>query len=194
MPEEITSLTQLLYQLETLARKRDRVSLEMVMQRVGLRSFAPILLLAGLVLFSPLSGLPGVPTLMAILVLLVSIQMLAFRTHFWLPGWLLQRSIPQRKLLLALHWLKKPAAVLDRWLSPRLEILVSRVGSFVIALVCCAIALFLPLMEVVPFSATIAGLALATFALAMIAHDGLVVLIAIVITGLVPGMIVNTLF
>ncbi|WP_295803939.1 exopolysaccharide biosynthesis protein [uncultured Microbulbifer sp.] len=192
MPEEITNLTQLLFQLERLARTRDHISLEMVMQVVGRRSFAPILLLAGLLLFSPLSGIPGVPTLMGILVLLVTIQMLALRKHFWLPGWMLHRSIPQSKLLKTLHWLERPATVLDRWIKPRLEILATRVGSVVVALVCCAIALLLPLMEVVPFSASIAGLALATFGLAIIAHDGLLVLIAIVITGLVPGLIVNT--
>jgi len=193
MPEEITNLTQLLFQLERLARTRDHISLEMVMQVVGRRSFAPILLLAGLLLFSPLSGIPGVPTLMGILVLLVTIQMLALRKHFWLPGWLLHRSIPQSKLLKTLHWLEKPAVVLDRWIKPRLEILVSRTGSLAVALVCCVIALLLPLMEVVPFSASIAGLALATFGLAIIAHDGLLVLIALVITGLVPGLILNTL-
>ena len=192
MPEEITNLTQLLFQLERLARKQDHISLEMVMQMVGRRSFAPILLLAGLLLFSPLSGIPGVPTLMAILVLLASIQMFALRKHLWLPGWLLHRSIPQSKLLRALHWLERPAAVLDRWIKPRLELLVSHAGSLVVAMVCCAIALLLPLMEVVPFSASIAGLALATFGLAMVAHDGLLVLIAIVITALVPGLIVNT--
>lgn len=193
MPEEITNLRQLLLQLQRLARKREHVSLEMVMQAIGRRSFAPILLVAGLILFSPLSGIPGVPTLMAMLVLLVSIQMLALRKHLWLPRWLLHRSIPQGKLLRALHWLERPAATLDRWIKPRLGLLVSRTGSLIVALFCCAIALLLPLMEVVPFSASIAGIGLTAFGLALVAHDGFLVLLAVLITGLVPALIVNTL-
>mgnify|MGYP000613309901 CR=1 FL=1 len=187
MPEDIYSLRALLGQLERLARTSERVSLQMVVEAIGRRSFAPILLLAGLILFSPLSGIPGVPTLMALLVLLVSVQMLAMRQHLWLPTWLLKRSIPRDKLVKALNWLERPAMVLDRWMKPRLSLLVYRAGSLVIAAICVAIAVFLPLMEIVPFSATIAGLALTTFGLALVAHDGLFALCAFSFAALLTG-------
>lgn len=193
MPEDIHNLRALLGQLEYLAQTSDRISLRMVVQAVGSRSFAPILLLAGLILFSPLSGIPGVPTLMAMLVLLVSVQMLAMRKHLWLPAWLLQRSIPRDKLLKALRWLKRPTTILDQWMKPRLSFLVYRTGSIAIASICLAIAVFLPFMEIVPFSATIAGLALTTFGLSLVAHDGVLALIAVLITGLVVGVIFRSL-
>lgn len=194
MPENIESLKQLLFALERLARHQERVSLGMVIQMIGRRSFAPVLLIAGLILFSPLSGIPGLPTLMALLVLLVAIQMLLMRRHLWLPEWLLRRSIPQDKLLKTLHWLEKPADLLDRGLKPRLHLLVHRIGTLLTALLCCAIALLLPVMEVVPFSASIAGLALTAFGLALVAHDGFLEIVAFTITGLTVGSLVYYFF
>lgn len=189
MPLEFTSLQQLLEHIAHTAEHRRRVSLNLVVRAVGRRSFAPLLLLVGIILFSPLSGIPGVPTLMAILILLVTVQLLLGRHYFWLPQWMLRRSLSKEKLLKALHWLQRPASFIDRWLQPRLEFLVRRTGTGVIALICTVIALALPVMEVVPFSATIAGMAITTFGLALMAHDGLVAILAIVFTALAFGMI-----
>ena len=192
MAHELTNLQQLLDHIADTAQHRKRVSLDVVLRAVGRRSFAPLLLLVGLILFSPLSGIPGMPTLMALLVLLVALQLLLGRSHFWLPEWMLRRSISKSKLQRALRWMRKPAAFIDRWLRPRLLFLVGRTGSYMIAVICTVIALALPLMEVVPFSATIAGMALTAFGLALVAHDGLLAVIAFAVTAFVFGLIVGT--
>ncbi|MEW5250496.1 exopolysaccharide biosynthesis protein [Microbulbifer sp. 2201CG32-9] len=193
MPFEFTSLQQLLQHISHTAEHRKRVSLALVVRAVGRRSFAPLLLLVGIILFSPLSGIPGIPTLMAVLVTLVAVQMLLGRDHFWLPQWLLRRSLSKQKMLRALGWLQKPAGFIDRWLRPRLQFLTGRAGTNVIALICMIIALALPVMELVPLSATIAGIALTTFGLALVAHDGLVAAIAIALTVLALASIVLSL-
>ncbi|MFC6979943.1 exopolysaccharide biosynthesis protein [Microbulbifer taiwanensis] len=176
------------------AKRRKRVSLDLVVRAVGRRSFAPLLLLVGIILFSPLSGIPGVPTIMGLLVLLTAVQLLLGRSHFWLPQWLLRRSISKGKLIRALHWLQKPARFIDRWLRPRLEFLVGRAGTYVIAAICAVIALALPAMEIVPFSATTAGMALTALGLALVAHDGVLALFAFVVTAFVFGLIAGALF
>ncbi|MDX1757044.1 MAG: exopolysaccharide biosynthesis protein [Marinobacter sp.] len=181
---EFSSLQQLLDHIARTSRQKRKVSLELVVYAIGQRSFAPLLLLVGIILFSPLSGIPGVPSLMAVLVLLVAIQLLLGRQHFWLPQWILKRSVPEKQLLRTLDRLQKPARFIDRWLQPRFHFLVQRTGSYVIAAICAVIALALPAMEIIPFSATTAGLALTAFGLALMAHDGLLAIIAIVITGL----------
>ena len=190
MPHEFASLQELLGHISRTAHHRKRVSLNLILRAVGRRSFAPLLLLVGITLFSPLSGVPGVPTLMAILILLTTMQLLLRRQHFWLPQWLLRRSISKKKLQRALQWLQKPSQVIDRWLHPRLVFLVRRTGTFFIALICTAIALALPIMEFVPFSATIAGAALTAFGLALIAHDGLLAILAFSFTALALGTFV----
>ncbi|WP_346839732.1 exopolysaccharide biosynthesis protein [Microbulbifer sp. SAOS-129_SWC] len=194
MSYEQPSLEQLLEHISHTARHRKRVSLDLVLRASGRRSFSPLLLLAGVILFSPLSGIPGVPTLMGLLVLLTTLQLLAGRRTFWLPQWLLRRSLSKRKFQRALGYLHKPAQFADRCLQPRLQFLVRRAGAVLVAVICTAIALALPLMEVVPFSATIAGIALTAFGLALVAHDGLLAIFAFAFTGLAVATIVFSLF
>ncbi|WP_444921796.1 exopolysaccharide biosynthesis protein [Microbulbifer sp. CnH-101-G] len=193
MPQEFTGLCQLLEQIETSCQHAERVSLELVIDTIGLRSYAPFLLVVGLILFSPLSGVPGISTAMAALLLLVAIQLLLGRRHVWLPKWLLKRSISKKKLIRALHWLRRPAEFADRWMQPRLDFLVRRGGTYAIATTCSLIALTMPLMELVPFSATTAGFALTIFGLALVAHDGLLALIAFTITALLTLLLAHTL-
>ena len=188
MEQGIRNLGNLLIQLERLGKDHDPVTLGQVLEALGQRSFAPLLLVAGLILFSPLSGIPGVPTLMGLMILLTSVQMLFLRRHLWLPQWLLRKSIPASRFLRIVHWLQRPATSIDRWLRPRLSLLVHRGGSYLIALVSTAIGLALPAMEILPFSATVAGLVLTLFGLALVAQDGLTVLIALGVAGLIVAL------
>ncbi|WP_043316688.1 exopolysaccharide biosynthesis protein [Microbulbifer sp. HZ11] len=189
MSERIQNLSQLVQQLEAMAESSDHITLDKVLDAMGDRSFAPVILLAGLILFSPLSGIPGMPTLMGILLLLISTQMLMLRHHLWLPQWLLTRTIPKSPLMHGLSWIEKPAAHLDRWLRPRLGIMVYRAGSLATAGICSVIALLLPLMEIIPFSASLAGLALIAFGLALVARDGALELLAFALTGTALALI-----
>ncbi|SMP71332.1 Exopolysaccharide synthesis, ExoD [Desulfonatronum zhilinae] len=81
MDQEISNLEQLLDRIEEVASGRNRVSLGSIVEAVGSRSFGPLLLLAGIILASPLSGIPGMPTTMAVVVLLIAIQLLIGRKH-----------------------------------------------------------------------------------------------------------------
>ncbi|AWF81946.1 exopolysaccharide biosynthesis protein [Microbulbifer sp. A4B17] len=182
MEQEIIGLGQLLKDIEAKSQGREHISIRHVIEAVGLRSFAPFLIVIGLILFSPLSGIPGLSTAMGVLLLLVAIQLLLHRKHIWLPQWLLNRSISSRKLMNALHWMQRPARFADRWIQPRMEFIVRSYGTYAIATTCTVIALTLPLMEVVPFSASTVGLALTIFGLALAARDGLLALIAFIIT------------
>lgn len=165
------------------AADRDQVSVEMILDAVGRRSFGPILLLAGLVTLAPIIGdIPGVPTMMGVLVLLTGGQLLLGRRSFWLPRALLDRSLADDKVHRAVSWLRRPARWIDRILRPRLPMFVRGAATHVIALICIAIALVMPPMELVPFSANGAGFALTVFGLALIGRDGLLALVAGVVT------------
>lgn len=179
MGKSIDSTSQLIDRMDGLAERRKRVTLRDLYELVGPRSFGPWMLLAGLIVVAPVVGdIPGVPTATGILVGLVAGQMLFGRSQFWLPDWMLKRSVPSGKLRKALSWLRKPAQWADSVVNPRLTYLVSATGARVVAGLCLGIALMLPFMEVVPFSANLAGLALVAFGLALVAHDGVVGIIA----------------
>ncbi len=59
MNQPLQNLKQLLDRVGELARHNERVSIEMVIESIGSRSFGPLLMLIGITLFSPLSGIPG---------------------------------------------------------------------------------------------------------------------------------------
>ncbi|WP_197038337.1 exopolysaccharide biosynthesis protein [Billgrantia saliphila] len=163
--------------------KTDQVSLGDVLHEVGRRSFAPLLLVPGIITLLPVVGdIPGVPTLMALLVLLVAVQLLFRAQHFWIPNFLLERSVSKGKLDKAVSWSRRPARFLDKFLKPRLAFLTHGSGIVAVALACIVIALAMPPMEVVPFTANGAGLALTLFGLSLMAHDGLLAAVAFALT------------
>ena len=189
-----TNLEELLDRMEAAAEEGDPVTLDAILDEVGRRSFGPLLLVAGLITLAPLIGdIPGVPTTMGVIVFLIAVQLLIGRDHFWLPKWLLERSVASEKLCKALKWARSPARFVDRFLRPRLTTLSEGAATYAIAIVSIVIAAGMPMMEVVPFSANIAGAALTALGLALIAHDGLLALIAFLLTALTAGFVVYNL-
>lgn len=190
MAENITTLSELIDKIGDVTEENDRVSVEAVLQSVGTRSLGPLLLVTGLITLAPVIGdIPGVPTIMAVLVFLIASQLLIHRKHLWVPRWVLKRSVSRSKMQKMLGWSRKPARFVDRYTRPRLTLLVQGKGQYMIALVCILIAMAMPLMEVVPFSANFAGLALASFGLALISRDGALALVALVVVGLLIGFV-----
>src|SRR5690606_15923883 len=99
------NLQDLLDHIERAARKHDQVSLATVMEAVGTRSFGPLLLAAGLTTASPLSGIPGVSTAVGLMVLLIAMQLLCGEKEFWLPQWLMKRTVDHRQVCRAFDWI-----------------------------------------------------------------------------------------
>lgn len=183
MSEEAENLEELLDQMGQADPDGEDITLDALLDAVGRRSFGPMVLTAGLITLAPIIGdIPGVPTIMGILVVLTAGQLLFHRDHIWLPDWMLKRSVKRDKLCKALDWMQKPARFIDRGLRPRLTMFIRTAGVHVIAVMCVLIGAAMPAMEVVPFSANGAGGALTAFGLALIARDGLVALIALLLT------------
>lgn len=184
-PQEPHNLEQMLDRFKQAehVERADQVSLGDVLREVGRRSFAPLLLVPGIITLLPVVGdIPGVPTLMALVILLVAVQLLFRAQHFWIPGFLLNRSVSKEKLDKAISWSRRPARFLDKFLKPRLTFLTHGMGIVAVALACIVIALAMPPMEVVPFTANGAGLALTLFGLSLMSHDGLLAALAFVMT------------
>lgn len=187
---EPKNLEELLDRIGDAVGDRDEISLGMILDEVGRRSFGPLLLLAGLITLAPVIGdVPGVPTIMALLVLLIALQVLFRQEHVWLPGWLLRRSVERGKLQKSLKWLRRPARFIDRFLRPRFTALTHDGSTYLIAVICVLIALAMPVMEVVPFSANGAGAVLTAFGLSLIARDGLMALLALGFMAATIGLV-----
>ncbi len=180
--DELYDLEQVIDRIEEGAADLEIVSIRTMADAVGRRSFGPLLLFAGLLPTSPLSGIPTVPTMSAVIVVVIAGQLLFKRKHFWLPTWVLNRSISRSKLDKALKVIRPVARFVDRLLRPRLEFLTRHVAVYIIAALCVLIAATMPPLELVPFASTTAGAAIVAFGLALIANDGALALIALIFT------------
>lgn len=179
-PLEVTSLSEVLDRLELAQKEDDVVRVRSMLEVAGKRSFGPLLLVPGLLVLSPISGVPGVPSLSGLMVLLIAGQLLMGRTHFWLPEWILNRSVSHSLFMRGLAFMRPIARVVDRFLRPRLDFLVNSRAVYLVAIVCIGVAVTMPPLELLPFAATAAGIAITAFALALIGRDGLMTLIALV--------------
>jgi len=191
---EFQSLQDLLSRIREISQKQENTSVGDIIEMAGERSYGPLLLIAGLATLAPIIGdIPGMPTLLGTIVFLFSAQLLFGKKVFWLPEFLLNRSISNKKLIKGLHWLEKPARFIDKLLKPRFRLLVRDAAVHVIAFMCLMIASVMPIMEFVPFSANAAGAALTVFGLALIARDGLLLLLALLLTGGIAVIIISVI-
>jgi len=169
-------LTDLLDRVARAAEGRERVQISDILKELGDGSITPMLLVVCVFLISPVSGIPGVPTLSALLVISLSVQALLGRHQPWLPDFLLRRALPCEKLLRALVWLRRPCAFVDRNTRPRLAFLTHGIMRLVALTACSIIPLGWPVLELVPFSATAGGLTVGLLVFGLFVRDGLFVL------------------
>jgi hypothetical protein len=181
-PPDLVGLLAILAQA---GRAKTQVSVRELRDVIGRRSFAPLLLAASIVGFTPLGGIPGVPTTLATIVVIIAVQIVMGFESLWLPRFLLDRKVEGKKLVRGAKSLRPVARAIDRAIRPRLTFLTQRPTSYVIAVVCVMIALTVPPLELVPFVDIPLWAALVAFSLALVAHDGLLAIAAFVlaITG-----------
>ena len=187
-PEKPRNLEELLDELEVSAKGRPKVSVEEIMDAIGRRSFGPLLLLAGLLGMTPVAAVPGAPSVIALIVLLVSSQMLIGRDSFWLPGPLLRAKIAADKLQNTVKVARKPARIVDRLVKPRLQVLTRPMADRAVAAACVLLAMMTPPLELLPFVAFLPAAAVATFGLGLVARDGLLVLIGLGVSASALGL------
>lgn len=159
------------------------VTLSTMLEATGQRSFGALLLVPGLLVLSPLSGIPGLPTFFAAMVALIAFQLLIGRDHLWLPQWLLRRSAPRSKYDRAMGFLKRPAKWVDRIIRHRLTLLTTGPAVRLNAVLGLLIAATMPPLELIPFGNSLAGGALSLLGLGMMAKDGALVLLSIAMLG-----------
>lgn len=192
---EINSTEALLREIESAAEDQERVSIETLLDYIGRRSFGPIILAVGAFLAIPgLSDIPTVPTIFGSLIVLVGVQILFGREKIWMPQWLLNRSVKAERVRTAANKLKKPASHADKILKRRLSFLTTGIGSTLVATTCVLLALLTPVMEIIPLSANVAGIALTFFGLGLVGRDGLMNAIGFSFCTLLTGIAIYFFF
>lgn len=190
-----SSLTEVLDAIDAAAHESTRVSFGDLLEAVGRRSFGPLLILAGLVILAPVIGdIPGVPTATAVFVILIAVQIVAGRDSFWLPDFLLDRSVRSRKLAKPIRKLRKPAGFLDKLFKPRLKMLLAEPVVRGLALTCLLISVVMPVLDFIPFSANAGGAVLLCFGVAIVVRDGLMVIVGGIVTLITLALVGMAVF
>lgn len=177
--EPLTTLNDVLDRLDATGADEapETITVGEVLERFGDRTLAPILLVPALLTVSPLSGIPGVPTLSGLIMGLIVVQMLLGRERLWLPQIVARRRLSRRRMQRAVLHLRRPVSWLDGLLKPRLSWLAMRPWNSVALVICLGIVLLTPAMEFLPLAITIAAFAIALFAAGILVHDGVVILV-----------------
>lgn len=185
----VQNLTGLLDTLERAA-KSDSVSIRQILEEMGDRSFTPLILAISVLLISPISGIPTVPTISAVIMVLIAAQKVLGRDHLWLPDVIARREVASKKFRNGIDWLRKPCGWVDRHSHERLSVLTHRPLRLVGFALCVLIPLCWPPLELLPMVTSVGALAIALIAFGMLTHDGLYVLLGYIVTGAAVGLAV----
>lgn len=178
-------LSDVLDQLEDAAHD-DSITVQEVVEKLGRHAFASLMLVFSLISLSPASGIPGVTSIVAVIVFILAVQMVAGRDCLWLPGTVTNRRLDTTKLCKGIGWLRRPVGAVERISKPRLTFLLHRPWLYLPLVLILALTLFMPVMEIVPTSGSIASGVIALFAAGLLLRDGVFVLVSLGLLSAVP--------
>ena len=164
------TLSGVLDQMEHLSGGADRqITVEEIIDCLGKHSFASTILTFSLISTSPASGIPGFTAFIGLVVLFLVVQMIFGRESLWLPGFII-----------------RPVDFVDQYLHQRSTFILHRPWIYLPLLMVMALSMFMPFMELVPTSGSIASAMIAIFAAGYLMRDGRVVIFSMVLMSLLP--------
>lgn len=159
----------------------DEIRLGEVVRRFEGRGFGPLLLAPALIAILPTGAIPGVPTICAIFIILISGQILIGKHHPWLPKRIRQFSVSKLKFQKGFERVKPWTRRFDRLLSQRLEVLTGEIGTRIVAMIAIILALLMIPLELIPAACAVPGISIGFFAVGLSAKDGLFTLFALLV-------------
>ncbi|MFD2237533.1 exopolysaccharide biosynthesis protein [Aureimonas populi] len=193
--EDFQSLMELLDTIEERARGDGEVSLDTIQDMAGENAFGPVILVPGLLAVSPLTGIPTIPSIIGLLVALISIQLVVGRRKLWLPRRMSGAALNRSRVEKAISFLRPIARWVDKGVGPRLSFATEEWAVRGAALICFLVAITMPPLEIVPFLATTAGLVISLFGLAITLRDGVLMIFGLIVFfGLIGGGVYFWLF
>jgi hypothetical protein len=163
--------------LQAVRGESERITIGDILDALDARAFGLATLIFSIPSIIPMP--PGVPTVVGIALLIVSVQMVLGRHELWLPGFLSKRSFPRPVLVSAMEKFAPRLEAIERVASPRLMFLTGRVGMVLIGLVVLFMALVL-ILPLPPGGNFPPALACAVLGMGLAERDGVIVLVGLV--------------
>ncbi|WP_341862334.1 exopolysaccharide biosynthesis protein [Gymnodinialimonas sp. 57CJ19] len=175
------------------AAKQNDGKVAKIVDEAGANGLLPMMTVMGLLLVSPLSGIPLFSTSVGVMIFLCAVQAAMGRDRLWLPGFLRRQRIDPSRIEKAMDRIHSAAEWLEARATSRLEWLSlppARAAFLTIAAVYGAV---MPIMELIPFTSSLLGAAVVMIGLGLLLRDGVLLLISILPTLIAAGVIFRLL-
>ncbi|SER64870.1 Uncharacterized conserved protein [Tranquillimonas rosea] len=183
------TIQDILGAMRSLAGRQDKVSVGDVVETVGEKGYGPFIFIPALIEITPLGGIPGLPTLLAVLVILFAGQVAIGRRSMWLPGPLWRLSTNGERVGTAADKLMPVARRIDRWFPGRFPQLTTATMRWLASVMCVALCVTVPPLELVPFASTAPMAAIAAFGLAITLRDGALMMLGYLLVVVAAGVV-----
>lgn len=170
------NITEVLEQVEEKTEGEKCISIGEFLDTFEHRGYGPLLLIIALLIVLPTGGIPGVPTLLGLVIILIASQLAWGRATPWLPKRLRKVSFKKTLFDKGVEKIKPVTAKIDHLIRPRMKWLASGFPARIVGLVCIVLAAVMPFLEVIPFADIIPGSAIALLGLGLTARDGAVII------------------
>ncbi|MGK7753365.1 MULTISPECIES: exopolysaccharide biosynthesis protein [unclassified Roseovarius] len=177
MREEEGALSDVLEELEKALEGRDSVEAGRLIDALDHRGYGPALATLPLLELTPIGGIPGFPTFLALTLAILTIRLLAGYEHFWAPDWLRRRKLRSERVIKSVDWLKPLSLRIDAKLQERLSGFAGSTARRAACIVILGLLLMVPPLEVVPFATSGPMIVVAIFGLGLLYRDGLLMLL-----------------
>lgn len=151
----------------------EQVTLRRLLDRVGRRAYGPALVVVGLFGIGPTGAVPGANLAVSAIVLSLSACLLIGLPRPWIPGPVLELTVPARLLRRHAAEARQIGRRLGRLVRRRLDWLFGPAGIRIAALMCAALAAITAPLALIPFGPALPTSALILIGIAITAGDGL---------------------
>ena len=180
--------------LHDSAREGDPVAVATIVDHFDRRSLGAFIAVPAMLEITPIGGIPGLPTALALFIALMAAQIAIGREDMWLPGFLARRTIHDSKVEAAAKKLRPLTDWMDRHLGQHLRHLTLPPMQQAAALMVIVLCLTVPFLEIVPFASTIPMATIAMFGLGLLTGDGRLMALAWTLSLAALGVAVWALF
>ena len=173
--------TDIVDALHDAAQEGNPVAVERIVDHFDRRSIGAFIMVPALLELTPVGGIPGVPSVIGVIIAIFAAQILIGREDLWLPGFLGRRKVAADKIDGAAEWLRPVAAWADRHFGRHLTILIDPPAPRIAAVAILLLCLTIPPLELVPFASSLPTVTIAAFGLALFMRDGRLMALAWVV-------------
>ena len=159
----------------------DEISVGDLVSALNSRGYGPLLIGPAIITILPTGGIPGVPSICALIIIFVSVQLLFGRENPWLPSKLKNFTFKRQKFIDALEKTKPYTRKIDKLIYPRFKFLIQDQFRPFIAVLSILLSIAIMILGFIPFLAALPASGILFLGLGLTAKDGLLFSLSFVI-------------